>query len=534
MIDEASQKLFAHKIISVEELVAKIGPRPRKKKVIMCHGTFDVVHPGHVRHLLYAKSKGDILVCSLTADQHILKANVRPYVPEDLRAINLAALEMVDYVLIDRDATPLRNLSVIRPDYFAKGYEYNADGLHPKTKEELSVLESYGGEVIFTPGDIVYSSSALIEMAPPRIAAEKLMMLMDAEGVTFADLQKALDSFQGVRVHVVGDTIVDSYTYCDVIGGITKTPTISVRFQNRVDYVGGAGVVAKHLKAAGADVTFSTVLGDDAYKDFVLEDLKEAGVTCREIIDTTRPTTNKNAIVADNYRMLKIDTLDNRSISDRIRGQLEAQIAQVPADIVVFSDFRHGIFNRDTIPHLVDAIPEGIFRVADSQVASRWGNILEFQGFDLITPNEREARFALGDQDSVVRPLATELFRRAECRTLMMKLGERGILTYRTRPNQDPRTVISLDSFVDRVRDAVGAGDALLAYASLALKTTGSDAIATILGSISAAVECEHDGNIPVGPDDVRDKIAGLHQQVLYDAVPTDLRREGMRTCEQS
>jgi rfaE bifunctional protein kinase chain/domain len=319
-----------------------------------------------------------------------------------------------------------------------------------------------------------------------------------------------------MKVHVIGDTIVDSYTYCDVIGGITKTPTISVRFERKHDYVGGAGVVAKHLRAAGAEVVFSTVLGNDAYKDFVLKDLKEAGVACNAIVDSTRPTTNKNAIVADGYRMLKVDTLDNRSISDKIVHQLSALIAKTSADVLVFSDFRHGVFNRHTIPALSDAVPDGVFRVADSQVASRWGNILEFEGFDLITPNEREARFALGDQDSVVRPLATELFKRAKCQTLILKLGDRGILTYRTRPPEDPRTVVAIDSFVDRPVDPVGAGDALLAYASLALKATGNDVIASILGSMAAAVECEHDGNNPVTPDAVRSKIDQVEKLIRY------------------
>ena len=105
-MDAASRKLVEHKVKSVEELSAILGRRPRDRKVIMCHGTFDVVHPGHVRHLLYAKDKADVLIASLTADEHVEKANFRPYVPEDLRAINLAALEMVDYVIIDRQATP--------------------------------------------------------------------------------------------------------------------------------------------------------------------------------------------------------------------------------------------------------------------------------------------------------------------------------------------------------------------------------------------------------------------------------------------
>lgn len=507
-MDQASRTLLSHKIKTVEELRKIIGDYPRAKKVIMCHGTFDVVHVGHIRHLIYAKTKADILVASLTADPHIAKANVRPYVPQDLRALNLAALEVVDFVVIDDNPTPLENLAAIKPDYFAKGYEYTDGVVNAKTQKEIEVLESYGGEAIFTPGDIVYSSSRIIENSPPNIKIEKLLAVMNAEGVTFEALHTALDKIRGLKVHVVGDTIVDTLTETSMIGGMTKTPTISVRFERKLDFVGGAGIVAKHLKAAGADVTFSTVLGEDAYKDFVLEDLKAEGIETRAIIDSTRPTTNKNAIVASGYRMLKLDTLDNRSISDKILQKLQEQIREVKADIVVFSDFRHGIFNQQTISSLIAAIPETCFRVADSQVASRWGNITEFENFDMITPNEREARFSMGDQDSVVRPLATALHKKARCKTLILKLGERGILLYRTRPENDPHTVVSIDSFANNVSDAVGAGDALLAYASLAMYASGNDLIAAILGNMAAGIECEFDGNIPVEPSMVRKKIA--------------------------
>lgn len=516
-MDAASQHLFSYKIKTAQQIRDIIGARPRAKKVIMCHGTFDVVHPGHVRHLLYAKTKADVVIASLTADEHIKKGNMRPYVPQALRAMNLAALAMVDYVVVDADAIPLKNLSLIQPDYFAKGYEYTAGAVHPKTQEEIDVLDGYGGEIIFTPGDIVYSSSALIELAPPSIAVEKLMTLMSAEGVTFNDLRDTLAKFKGLRAHVVGDTIVDSYTYCSMIGGMTKTPTMSVRFEKKVDYVGGAGVVAKHLRAAGADVTFSTVLGDDAYKSFVLDDLNAAGVHCLPIVDSTRPTTNKNAIVAETYRLLKVDTLDNRSISDKIVELLRRQLTETVADAVVFSDFRHGIFNRGTIAQLTDAIPQNFFRVADSQVASRWGNILEFQGFDLITPNEREARFALGDQDSVVRPLALELFKRSGCGTLMLKCGERGIITYRSIAPDDLRAFFNVDTFAGRVVDAVGAGDALLAYATLAMVATKNEVIASILGNMAAGVECEHEGNWPVTPESVISKIDAIEKQVKYE-----------------
>ena len=507
---------YRHKIKTVDELIAAIGSRPRDKKVIMCHGVFDVVHPGHLRHLIYAKSKADILVTSITADRHISKGEYRPHVPQDLRALNLAAFETVDYVLIDHNATPLENIARIKPDFFAKGYEYTATGVPQKTQEEADVLRQYGGEIIFTPGDIVYSSSRLINLAPPAIRTEKLLTFMESANLTFDSLRNSLSLLKGKRVHVVGDTIVDSYTQTTMIGGQTKTPTMSVLYERRDDFIGGAAVVAEHLRAAGAEVHFSTVLGDDKLKDFVVEGLAKSGVLCEPIIDATRPTTHKNAIVAGGYRLLKIDTLDNRSISDEIVQTLGKAIASIKCDAVVFSDFRHGIFNRRTIPALIAAIPEGIFKVADSQVASRWGNITEFKGFDLITPNEREARFALADQDSGIRPLASTLYDEAQCKTLILKLGERGVLTCLSSDHESLDSFVVVDSFVDHVVDAVGAGDALLAYATLSKLATGSDAVATILGSLAAACECEYDGNIPITPEDVRRKLDTIERQANY------------------
>jgi rfaE bifunctional protein nucleotidyltransferase chain/domain len=507
---------YRHKIKTPEELREIIGPPPRQQRVIMCHGVFDVVHPGHVRHLLYAKSKADILVASITADKHITKGVNRPHVTQDLRAVNLAAFEMVDYVVIDRNDKPLANIETIQPDYFAKGFEYNANGLAPKTAEEAKVIEAYGGEIIFTPGDIVYSSSALINLAPPSIKLETLQILMERNNLTFDHLRSALDRITGLHVHVAGDTIVDSYTHCAMVGGQTKTPTMSVLYERRTDYVGGAGIVAKHLVAAGAKVTFSTVLGDDALKDFVLSDLKSAGIDVRAVIDASRPTINKNAIVVGGYRLLKVDTLDNRSISDSILVSISETLRSTPADAVVFSDFRHGMFNRRTIPDLIKAIPEGAYRVADSQVASRWGNITDFKNFDLITPNEREARFVLADQDSGVRPLASSLYDEAQCKLLILKLGERGVLACRSADHTSLDSFFVIDSFVENLVDAVGAGDALLAYATLAMLVSKNEAVAAILGTIAASCECECDGNIPIATSDVRAKIDSVDRQVNF------------------
>jgi rfaE bifunctional protein kinase chain/domain len=507
---------YRDKIKTLEQLGAAIGRRPRKKTVIMCHGAFDIVHPGHLRHLMYAKEKADVLVASITADEYISKANHRPFVPQELRAANLAALEIVDFVIVDPNPTPIQHMKFLQPDYYAKGYEYFANGIPPKTQEELDTLALYGGEMVFTPGDVVYSSSSLIDSNPPQIRLEKLLALMESESIDFDDLRRAARGFSGIRVHVVGDTIVDSYSYCSLLGATAKSPTFSVKHDVTERFSGGAAVVAKHMKAAGADVTFSTVLGDDELKEFVLNDLAEADISCVPLIDKTRPTTHKERFLTDGYKLLQVDRVDNGPISEKTVESLSRSLTNTRADLVVFSDFRHGIFNRQTVSQLKQAIPATALKAADSQVSNRWGNILEFTDFDLITPNEREARFALGDQDSMVRPLALDLFRQARCRYLILKLGERGVIGYRS-PGHNPREFFPIDSFVDRLVDPVGAGDALLSHAALALVSTGDFMIATILGSLGAAAACEQRGNSPIPAAEVEERIATVEKSARYE-----------------
>jgi rfaE bifunctional protein nucleotidyltransferase chain/domain len=497
------------KIVHPDQLAALLGPRPRARTVVMCHGVFDVVHPGHLRHLLYAKSKADVLVCGVTADAHITKGPYRPHVPQDLRAANLAMLDIVDYVVVVDATKPTELLGTLQPDFFAKGFEYSRGARPAGPIAEVAAVEAYGGEVLFTPGDVVYSSSALIEAAAPDLRWDKLRLVMRRAEVSFDDLRLTLAAMGNCAVHVVGDAIVDALLHCEVVGANAKTPTISVRRDRREDFVGGAGIVAKHARAAGAAVKFTTVLGGDQHGLMVLDDLAAAGVEVDHVVDRARPTTVKEAVVAGGYRLLKIDTVDNRPVSDAVLERLRASVAETRGGAVVFSDFRHGIFNARTIPGLIVAllVSGATLRVADSQVASRWGNILDFPEFDLVVPNEREARFALGDQDSGVRPLAHRLHAAARCRWLLMKMGARGVLACAGRDAAGEDQSFVLDSFARAVVDPVGAGDAFLAYATLALLVRPCLATAAVLGSLAAGAECQYDGNVPVALERVLAKI---------------------------
>ena len=466
----------------------------------MCHGTFDIVHPGHLRHLMYAKEKADLLIASVTADVHIMKANHRPYVPQELRAANLAALEMVDFVIVDPNPTPIEQMAVLQPDFFAKGYEYFANGVPPKTQEELDTLAAYGGEMVFTPGDIVYSSSALIESSPPNLGIEKLLALMDSEGIGFDDLRRTLHGLTGLKVHVVGDTIVDTYSYCSLLGATAKSPTFSVKLrpQRAVRWRRGGGRSPHEDGRRGRDVHHRARQRRAApVRRWTIWTRPACTSTPTSTRPARRPTRSGSSPTATRCSRL---TGWTTGASGRARWR-RSRARSARRRAIWWSSATSATASSIARPSASckAAIPEGALKAADSQVSNRWGNILDFVGFDLITPNEREARFALGDQDSVVRPLALELFMRAESRFLILKLGERGLISYRT-PGPQPREFFTIDNFVEHLEDPIGAGDALLSYASMAIARTNNIVIASILGAIGAAVVCERQGNTPVYP----------------------------------
>ena len=314
-------------------------------------------------------------------------------------------------------------------------------------------------------------------------------------------------------MHVVGDTIVDTYTKTNFIGGQTKTPTFSVLYDKEESYVGGAAIVALHMKAAGAKVKFTTIISNDKKGKFVKNELKKNKIQCNFFEEKNRPTTNKNTFISSTYRLLKVDTLSNAPISEYTLSKIVNKIKNEKSQVTIFSDFRHGIFNPSSIQKLLNAIPQKTFKAGDSQVASRWGNITEFKNFDLITPNEREARFSLADQDSTVGRIAGLLYKKTKYKNLILKLGPRGVFCNNER---DKKVPFSIGVFTENMVDAIGTGDALLAYSSLSLKVSNSLIVASILGSFAASCACEIEGNKPINIEIITNKIKEVQKKINY------------------
>lgn len=510
-MEENFFKGIQSKEYSSEELLLRLGMFPRNGlKIVLCHGTFDIVHPGHLRQFAFAKTQAEILVVSITADRFIAKGGVKPYVPQEIRSINLSALEIVDYVIVCESETPLELLNKLQPEVFVKGFDYSSEE-NPKTNEEKQVVETYGGKMVFSPGDYVMSSTRLIESRDFNLSLEKLQVLMNQEKITIRDFIDCLRNFPNHKVSVLGDTIVDQINYSKMIGASGKTPTLSTRKIKSERFVGGAAIVAMHVAAAGAEPRFISVIGDDQEGKYVREALDGIGIENSLLFEAGRPTTLKESFDVDGYRLLKIDRVSNAPILASTLAEISKALKNSKADTYIFSDFRHGIFDSSTARKFLSEIPSGSVVAADSQVASRWGNILDFKGAELVTVNEKEARYSLGNQDLPVRPLGENLFREMNAKILILKVGRDGAITFRRAlEGSDPRHFFVLDSFARFARDAVGAGDALLAYSSIAWSITKNPLISTVIGLIAAGIECEYEGNVPIERHLVEQRIQEL------------------------
>ncbi|MCA9254246.1 MAG: adenylyltransferase/cytidyltransferase family protein, partial [Phycisphaerales bacterium] len=289
--DASTARDYRRKIVGASRLAemlaaARDGSNASRPTIVQCHGCFDIVHPGHIRYLQFARRQGDVLVVSITGDATIDKEPQRPQIPQELRAENLAALEFVDWVVIDPHPTAEAILGALRPDVYVKGREY-ATSEDPRFLRERDVVEAYGGRVIFSSGEVVFSSSRIIGAMgqTDELSERRLDYLCDRHDIDRSTMTRHVASIRGANVVVVGDVIVDRYVLCDARNVSSESPMMSLKALGKEDYVGGAALIALQLAAFGARPTLLTATGPGELSCWAQRRLVSAGVRVRSILE---------------------------------------------------------------------------------------------------------------------------------------------------------------------------------------------------------------------------------------------------------
>ncbi len=480
------------------------------KTVVHCHGCFDIVHPGHIQYLEFAKSLGDVLIVSVSSDTHVNKGPSRPLIPDDLRASSVAALQCVDWVYINSDPTAVDLLNALRPDVYVKGREYEKN-LDPRFAAERETVIRNGGRVVFSTGDVVYSSSELIGAIgrPDRFNDEKIARLRQRYGLTSNHLTNLLRAGRGMRIVVVGDYLLDRYHFCEATGVAGEAPMLSLRSLREQDYDGGAGVIALHLAGLGAAPTLVGGFADDDLSRHADLRLKQAGV------DVQCPRVRRDSVIKHRYmveqsKMFKVDEGSTAPADSRHEELLVARIlaAAEGAAAVVFADFGYGIITAGLLDRILPALRPRV-PVLSADVSGKRSNLLRFRSVDLLCPTEREVREVQHDFSGGLGAVVWNLLNHTGARQAMVTLGKQGLVTFdRNEQAADERLRSEyIPALSSHAIDPLGCGDALLAAATLTLAAGGNLQAAAFLGSIAAAIEVEQIGNIPISFEQVFERI---------------------------
>ena len=473
-------------------------------RTVFVSGNFNVLHPGHLRLLRYARDCGEKLVVGVHSDR---VAGNDAHVPEHLRLEGVQSNSWVDEAFV-MDAPVTEVIARLRPNVVVKGKEHES-----RFNPELAALEMYGGRLLFSSGETMFSSLDLLRKEFSETDRRSIALphnYLTRHGIEKARLGALLHQFAPLKVCVVGDLIVDEYITCEPLGMSQEDPTIVVTPVDSARFVGGAGIVAAHAAGLGAQVHFVSVTGTDAPREFAQSKLAAAGVQAHLLADDSRPTTLKQRFRSMGKTLLRVSHLHQGAIAAQLQTQLLGYLEEAiqGADLLVFSDFNYGCLPQTVVDKIIPmARARGVMLAADSQSSSQVGDISRFQHMDLLTPTEREARISTRNREDGLVVLAEALRQQSSARNILIKLVEEGLLIHAGNGASPEWLTDRIGILNSAPKDVAGAGDSLLIASALTLACGGSIWEAAFLGSLAAAVQVGRVGNTPIQHAELRQEL---------------------------
>ncbi|MFA5117943.1 MAG: PfkB family carbohydrate kinase [Candidatus Omnitrophota bacterium] len=494
------------KIKKLHELKGIIADlKKQNKTVVHCHGVFDLIHPGHIRHLASAKKEGDVLIVTVTSDPFVRKGPGRPIFNENLRAETLAAFSTVDYVAINPAATATECIKLLKPHVYVKGQDYinKSKDVTGKISEEEEAIHSVGGRIAFTH-DITFSSSKLINehmQVFPEATREYLKGISVKYPLDY--IFEALEKIKKLKVLVIGEAIIDQYHYCDGLDKSRKSNVVVYKYVSEESFAGGSLAVSNHIAGLAKDVTLVTLSGNDykMFSGFLCEKMRP-GV---KLVNFERPdsrTIIKRRFVNSNNKLFEICYLNDSPLPEGVEKKIQVKLKQMVSDydLVVVSDFGHG-FLSDNLARTI--CKQAKFLAVNTQTNGAnmgFNFITRYSNVDYAALDELEIRYAAHDKASELDGIMKKVTRKIHCDNLIITRGSFGALSLNNK-----KELLSAPALATSVVDPVGAGDAFFAFtAPLVALGVPQDLVVFIgnaVGALAVQIICNRD---PVDPVDLK------------------------------
>lgn len=490
-----------NKIKSLKEISEILSTRKSQgEKVVQCHGVFDLLHIGHIKHFAEAKTHGDLLVVSITPDKYVNKGPGRPAFTTQLRLQALAALECIDFVVENEWPSAEKIIEIIKPDFYCKGPDYkdHSEDITGKIKDEQDAVNLVGGEIIYTD-DVTFSSSSLLNKYGNIHSQEQESFIRNiSRNNNFDQIGLLIDQIEDLKVLIIGETIIDQYVFCEALGKSGKEPVLALRDLETQNYLGGSLAIARHLSDFCSKVSVLSFLGeDDTHESFINENIED-NINLNFLSKSNSPTIVKRRFVdsVDQKKILGVYSINDDLITKDEEDLFIKSFDDLSKnhDLIIISDYGHGLITPRVAEHISKSKK---FISLNAQInAANIGthSIRKYQDINCLIINANELCHEMRQRDGEIEKLAIELKGLINSEYLSVTKGKAGAFLV----NRD-KSLIDCPGFASKVVDKIGSGDALLALLSVCLYSKIDESLSLLIASLAAAQSVETIGNsIPV------------------------------------
>jgi len=490
--ERSTDRQVRDKIKTIDEMgVLAYQLHAAGRTITLVHGTFDLLHMGHVRHLESARREGDILMVTVTADAHVIRTPDRPVFADHMRAEMLAALEYVDFVGVHDGVSAIDVIRTIRPEAYVKGADYAnpEDDVTGKIVDERNAVEEHGGRLVITK-DITFSSSSLLNKHFDLYDPELRDYLDDMrESGAVNEILELIERVKDFRVLLVGDAIVDEYQYVMPLGKSPKEMMIATQFENREVFAGGVFAAANHIASFCKEIEVITSLGNlDSHEELIRKNLKP-NVRLTPLHRDGVPTTRKSRFIESGYmrKVFEVYFMDDSPLDAPMETALNTLIKERAGDfdVVIATDFGHGLIGPSTTRTLVDTARFLAVNTQTNSANAGFNLVTKYPKADYVCIDAPEARLATRERTKDIDTVISELLPGViECSRLTVTHGTNGCVTFETGQG-----VTKIPAFTKTVVDTVGAGDAFLAVTAPIVAAGGSMDLVGFIGNAAGAIK---------------------------------------------
>ena len=484
------------------------------QNAVLAYGHFTTIHAGHIRYLRHAKKLGSTLIVALLGDDERIGDKKYAF-NQNERAEALSLLSIADYIILMDNINLKFLLEKLCPKVLVLGKEFE-NTREKDIKESIEYQLSNTCEVHFHAGDINYASADLLKNSESELSLSRKKLFVETcsrEGLNKERLITLIKKWGDTHLLVVGDSIIDQYAACEPIGLSAEAPVVVVKELEKRNFLGGAAIVANHVKSLGAKCTFISVVGDDEEAKYLKNQLSKRNIDNSLIIDNSRPTTFKKRYVVENQKLFRVSKLEEHTLDREIEEKIILQLRKYASSCngIIISDFVYGVITKKIIEEIKDLSKKYKLMIfGDVQCSSQIGDITNFKDFSLLCPNEKESRIALKDNASGLEKLSQKIIKITNTKRLIMKLGADGFIAY---DNSGSRIKTqSFPALSVNPLDVAGAGDSLLAVMAIGLSSNQTLISTSAIGCCMASIAVETMGNSPISKEKLIEKLINVFQ----------------------